>query len=209
MNKPYKGKLAKGCEYCIRGEKLVLFVTGLCSRSCFYCPISELKKNKDVSYANERPVFNLDDLIEETKTMDAKGAGITGGDPLLTIDKTCEYIKELKKNFGNKFHIHLYTSITNSFNEENLKKLEEVGLDELRIHPDLFDDKLWNKVEIAKKFKFDLGVEIPIIPNNEKGIIKLIEYFKDKVNFFNLNELEISELNTDGYIKRGLNFSNW
>jgi uncharacterized protein len=204
MKKLYKGKLAKGCEYCIKGEKLVLFVTGLCSRDCFYCPISEVKKNKDVIYANERPVFNVDDLIEEVKSMDAKGCGITGGDPLIQTDRTGEYINALKKKFGDKFHVHLYTSITNSFNEKNLKKLEEAGLDELRVHPDIFDDKLWNKFDMTKNFKFDLGVEIPIIPGNEKNVIKLIEYFKDKVNFFNLNELEISELNVEEYMKRGL-----
>ena len=44
------GNLAKGCKQCVKGEKTVLFITGKCSLRCFYCPISDQKKNKDVIY---------------------------------------------------------------------------------------------------------------------------------------------------------------
>src|SRR3990167_11191199 len=61
------GTLPPGCQMCVQGRKLVLFVTGLCPRSCYFCPLSEQKFHKDVMYANERPITELKEIIERTK----------------------------------------------------------------------------------------------------------------------------------------------
>ena len=82
------GTLAKGCRMCVRGSKLVLFVTGLCPRKCYFCPISDKKYNKDVVYANEWPTNKIDEIIKEAKLIDAEGAGFTGGDPLCKLFRT-------------------------------------------------------------------------------------------------------------------------
>lgn len=181
------GELPRGCQLCVRGRKLVLFITGVCSKSCYFCPLSEHKFHKDVIYANERPINELKEIIEEAKVSSAQGAGITGGDPLTKLERTLEAIKFLKKEFKN-FHIHLYTPL-DLVTEENLKLLEEAGLDEIRFHPDLDDDKLWPKLKF--KTKMSKGIEIPCIPN--KDIKKLIDYAKNDVEFFNLNELEYAD----------------
>ncbi|MBW2971827.1 4Fe-4S cluster-binding domain-containing protein, partial [Candidatus Woesearchaeota archaeon] len=116
------GTLTTGCQHCVRGEKLVLFVTGLCPRHCSYCPISDLKHQHDVTYANEWPTADIKDIIEEATLTDAKGAGFTGGDPLVKLARTAAFIKALKRRFGKKFHIHLYTSFDLA-TPERLKKL--------------------------------------------------------------------------------------
>lgn len=188
------GSLPKGCQMCVKGEKLVLFVTGLCPRSCFYCPISEKKYKKDVVYADEWPTKNEKDILEEARMIDAKGAGFTGGDPLARIDRTLKYIKILKTKFGKKFHIHLYTSL-DLVSYEKLRKLYDAGLDEIRIHPDIFSDRLWSKMGIVTKYDWDIGVEIPSIPTAKKQTEKLIDYFRDKIDFLNINELEIADNN--------------
>ena len=197
-----QGKLSEGCRYCVKGQKLVLFITGLCSNNCFFCPISDQKKNKDVIYANEWKITNEKDLIKEAELTKAKGAGITGGDPLLKLNRTVKYIKLLKKNFGKKFHIHLYTSL-NFVNENRLKKLYKAGLDEIRFHPMLNKKNEWPRILLAKKFDWDVGVEIPVIPGKKKETISLIDYFKDKIDFLNLNELEISDSNANKLRQRG------
>ena len=199
------GSLCRGCKLCVKGEKLVLFITGVCPRNCWYCSISEKKKNKDVIFANERPINNVNEAIEEAKLCDATGAGITGGDPLSKLDRTLEYIKALKKEFKD-FHIHLYTSL-NLVDEDKLKQLFEAGLDEIRFHLDL-DDKLWDKLELARKFRWKVGVEIPVIPGKKDETVKLIEFVKDKIDFLNLNELEYSEINSEEYQKRDLTAKN-
>jgi len=186
------GHLAKGCQQCVKGQKLVLFVTGICPRKCYYCPISDKKYQHDIIYANERPVKNIHQIIEEAKLSSAKGAGFTGGDPLCKLFRTTFSIRQLKKKFGKKFHIHLYTSF-DLVNENNLKKLYNAGLDEIRFHADIKNNKLWNKIELANKFNWKVGIEIPVIPGKLRETKKLIDYFHDKIAFLNLNELEIAD----------------
>lgn len=202
-----KGRIAKGCEYCVKGEKLVLFITGLCPLKCFYCPVSDKKIYKDVIYANEWKIEKINDMLEEVKLTKAKGAGITGGDPLMVVDRVCNYIKILKKEFSKEFHIHLYTPLK-LVNEERLEKLYKAGLDEIRFHLDLYDKHLWPRLTLANKYYWDVGVEIPCIPGMKKEIIELIDYVKDKVKFLNLNELELSEKNSDEFKKRDFKTKN-
>jgi len=199
MKTPYYSwklnELPNGCKQCVKGEKLVMFVTGICPRQCSYCPLSEQKKDRDVIFANERQLDNEDsinDMITEAKACKSKGAGFTGGDPLARIDRTCRYISLLKKTFGKKFHVHLYTSM-DLLNAENIKKLSDAGLDELRFHPELTNNKLWGKVELFKKRKFKLGIEIPVLPKSYSMTQKVVDYFSSHVDFINLNELEISD----------------
>jgi pyruvate formate-lyase activating enzyme-like uncharacterized protein len=188
------GKVAKGCQLCVKGSKLVLFVTGLCPRSCDYCPISDKKHNKDVVYADEWPSKDVSDIIMEAGLIRAEGAGITGGDPLCRLDRTITYIKALKKRFGKKFHIHLYSSF-DLVNDKNLRRLYNAGLDEIRFHADIDNDKLWHRIDLVKRFKWDVGVEIPVIPNKFVQTKRLIDFFAGKIDFLNLNELEVADNN--------------
>ena len=153
-------------------EKLVLFITGLCGQKCFYCPVSEHKFGADDVYADEwklskDPAQADQELLEECRLIEAKGAGITGGDPLATLAKTTHYIQLLKKQFGKSFHIHLYTSF-DLVNENNLKELFDAGLDEIRFHADFYNKNKWNNIYIAKKFNWKIGIEIPCIPDLKK-----------------------------------------
>jgi pyruvate formate-lyase activating enzyme-like uncharacterized protein len=186
------GNLAKGCQYCVKGSKLVLFVTGLCPRCCYYCPISDKKYKKDVVYADEWPTKNIKDIIKEAESIDAEGAGITGGDPLCRLDRTISFIKTLKHHFGKKFHTHLYTSF-NLINRNTLKKLYSAGLNEIRFHADLDSEKFWDRIMLANDFDWDIGIEIPSIPGKFKETKKMIDFFQDKIDFLNLNELEFAD----------------
>jgi uncharacterized protein len=191
-----------GCKQCVKGDKLVLFVTGLCGSNCFFCPLSEQKKNKDVIYANERPITKDEEIIEEAKISQSKGAGITGGDPLVKLDRTIRIIKLLKKEFGKGFHIHLYTPLE-LVNEEKVKSLMSAGLNEIRFHPKIEDDKLWNKISKLKDLEIVKGIEIPVFPDKKDETIKLIKYLEKDINFVNLNELEVCECNYEGMEKQG------
>lgn len=201
MIEKHHGALTKGCESCFKGEKLVLFITGVCPRNCYYCPIGEDKKNQDRVFVNEWETSSIKDLIDEIKASGAKGCGITGGDPLARFDRTVEYIQTMKKNFGKEFHIHLYTSL-DLLDERKIQELEAAGLDELRVHPDIFDKSLWSKLDLMKKTKMETAIEIPAFPKQEEKIFELIKFAKDKVQAFNLNELEYADLKAEEYKKQ-------
>ncbi len=196
------GTLAKGCQQCVKGEKLVLFVTGLCPRKCTYCPISDQKSKKDVTYANEWPTSKIDEIIEEARLCNSKGAGFTGGDPLTKINRVCTYIKTLKRAFTKNFHIHLYTSFDLA-TEERLKQLYDSGLDEIRFHADLDNSKLWERIAVANKFDWDVGVEIPVIPGKKTKTLNLLNFLSNKIKFINLNELEVSDAKANTLGKQG------
>ena len=113
---------------------MVLFVYGYCDqRDCFYCPLGENRKNVTQVYANEREVECDQDVLDEARRMDALGSSITGGEPQEVLDRTCRYVSLLKEEFGDDHHTHLYTGITGG--RENMRRLADAGLDEIRFHP--------------------------------------------------------------------------
>jgi pyruvate formate-lyase activating enzyme-like uncharacterized protein len=189
----------KGCELCMKGAKLVLFVTGLCEKKCYYCPISKKRGGVDKSWANEREVKSPEDIIEEAERMRALGAGVTGGDPAVRLGRTLKYIKLLKGHFD-PFHVHLYT--TYPLSRESLKRLKEAGLDELRFH--LLEPDVMKSVKNSARLEIETGVEIPAIPGHDKKIIKIAKSLEGAGgSFLNLNELEFSETNASELKKRG------
>jgi hypothetical protein len=200
----YTGRLPKGCTLCRKGAKMVLLVTGRCETGCFYCPLSRKKKGREVVYADEKRVRNDEDVLGEARSIDAKGTGITGGDPVLVLDRTLRYVTLLKSTLGEKHHIHLYTS---SMRQEAYGRLEAAGLDELRIHPSI---PLWNKLEktdlkkAAARSSMKIGMEVPAIPNHREDLVALIEYSDNiGLDFVNINELEFSETNWRRLRSRG------
>jgi uncharacterized protein len=190
------GRLAVGCEHCIKGSKMVLFVSGICGTGCFYCPVSLEKKDRDVVYANEMQVTAPEEIIAEAEAMDATGTGITGGDPLMSPERTIRVIRLLKERFGDEHHIHLYTS---TMDPALVKKVADAGLDEIRFHP---SPDVWAHMErtplaeIVRTCGIDVGIEVPALPGHDADLDALIKYAESAgVRFVNLNELEFSESN--------------
>ena len=186
----------------MEGRKSVIFITGLCPEKCFYCPLSPARKNVDVMYVNEIRVSVNNDALLEIIASGSFGAGITGGDPLIKLETTVSLIRALKDYFGSKFHIHLYTTGL-LLKRETMEKLNNAGLDEIRIH--ITGRHSWKALQVALKYPLSVGIENPAIPGEEKKLIEILER-ADKlgVEFVNLNELEISEGNYYSLKLRGM-----
>jgi pyruvate formate-lyase activating enzyme-like uncharacterized protein len=188
---------------------MVLFITGICDAGCFYCPVSDERKGKDVVFANEMRVSSPDDIIKEAESMDATGTGITGGDPLVVIDRTLDAIRLLKERFGRDHHIHLYTAKPDP---EKVRLLEAAGLDEIRFH---IPTERWDSPpedllkEIVKSTRMSVGLEVPSIPGREKSLDRLISAAERAgVDFVNMNELEFSEGNWGMMSSHGFEIKN-
>jgi pyruvate formate-lyase activating enzyme-like uncharacterized protein len=186
------GESPPGCSLCEQGAKMVLFVTGLCESSCYYCPLSEGKMGVDTSYADEMPVREVYDILEEAESIDAEGAGLSGGDPLCNLERLLQHIQLLKGSLGSDFHLHLYTSRTD-VGTRVLSELKEAGLDEIRFHPQTSD---WSGIEAAIGLGMLVGIEVPAIPGKEDKLKETaIRAESIGVSFMNINELEASETN--------------
>jgi len=178
---------------------MVLFVTGLCSYHCFYCPVSDEKMYRDVVFADEMRVTSDEDVLAEARAIRAKGAGITGGDPMEAMDRLCHYLRLLKKEFGPEFHTHLYTMTTDA---DKIRRAAEAGLDEIRFH---VPPGLWGRaarsgfvpaVRLARELGMAVGLEVPLLPDRKDDLIELVRWAQgEALDFVNLDELEYSEAN--------------
>jgi pyruvate formate-lyase activating enzyme-like uncharacterized protein len=180
---------------------MVLFVTGTCHRRCWYCPLSKERSGHDLVYANERPVTEPEEVIEEARMMGALGTSITGGEPFLVPDRVAAFCRILKETFGKEHHIHLYTGMAPG--REMLVPLTGL-VDEIRIHP---PQEAWAEIraspyarslELARSLGFAAGIEVPAL----KGLPALAEILP-LADFLNINELEWGGINADEMRSRG------
>ena len=198
---------AEGCVQCQLGSKLVLFVTGKCHWGCDYCPLSDNRRESPDMFANERRCTTWEEVIEEGHAMRATGTGITGGDPMLDLERSLEAVKQLKAAFGSDHHIHLYTSIP--FATDRAADFGAAGLDEIRFH--LLDGTVHKYTDIMQACVdagIEVGVELPCEPDKEDQLFSLLNQLQTSpASFLNLNELEITVGNQENMDVRGFNLS--
>jgi pyruvate formate-lyase activating enzyme-like uncharacterized protein len=152
-------------------------------------------------YANEVPIDVPSQIIEVAETMSALGTGVTGGEPLLCLEKVTEYCRMLKDHFGREHQIHLYTAKAPSDSE--LAEMQGL-IDEIRLHPPrecwdrILDSDFIRSAKRAKEMGFDIGFEVPSLPGLELLVLAL-----PHLDFLNINELEWGETNAYAMRERG------
>ncbi|MFQ5980701.1 MAG: hypothetical protein ACE5OZ_21395 [Candidatus Heimdallarchaeota archaeon] len=212
------GSLPTGCEQCLQGAKLVLFVTGKCGNPICgpYCPISLERRGKDVFYANERRLgkknsaWTLKEIISEAVNAESEGASFTGGNPLLVADRVIELGKGLKRHLGDDFHLHLYAPARHL----QKKRLNDLcsTIDELRLHLTSLSEL--STLEQVFRMSWEVGIEVPAFPGQEdflRGLAKWLERITsryEKKAFLNINELEYSESNFQFFQEIGFKRKN-
>lgn len=193
---------ATGCSLCHEGATMVLFITGLCRRTCWYCPLSRERKGTDQVYANEHRITSPDEAVAVAIGMSALGTGITGGEPLERLERVVAFAGKLKGEFGSAHHIHLYTG--HAPDKAALSSLAGI-VDEIRMHPPA---ECWEGIaaspyirsaHAARQMGFEVGMEVPALPELDLLIPAL-----PALDFLNINELEWGETNAPQMRNRGL-----
>ncbi len=194
-----------GCRLCMAGAKSVLFVTGLCPEGCYYCPVSPQRRGRDSVYVNDVEVSEPSDVLLEVADSMSEGVGITGGEPLVVLERVVELLRLLKDSFGSRFHTHLYTSGT-LLSEKTVELLVDAGLDELRVH--VVSERSLEAVGLALGHPIDVVVENPAVPGETERLVELVSRLAELgVRYVNLNELEVSESNAYSLELRGFGVS--
>jgi len=193
------------------GAKSVIFITGLCPLSCPYCPVSAERFGKDVIYVNDVPVQRIEDIPRVVAEYVSDGAAITGGDPSVVPERVKTVATILKQEFGDGFHIHMYTHILN-LNGRRTGVIATSRVDEVRIHV-TSREQVKGREKYVKALAASgkaVGVEAPALPGFERQIAEAINSLAPYISFVNLNELDVSETNYHrlkalGYKAEGLN----
>lgn len=201
--KPVYGQLSPGCRICGEGAWSCLFINGKCNCRCFYCPTVQ----DDISIpTTNRISFNRSiDYADYAGHFGFKGASISGGEPLLTLDRALDYIQAVRKKMGERYHIWLYTNGT-LLTHDHALKLREAGLNEIRFDISAARYDL-SKISMAKGVIPVITVEIPAIPEDRKLLSDLIPKMAEAgVGYLNLHQLRLTPFNCNNLKKRPYTF---
>jgi pyruvate formate-lyase activating enzyme-like uncharacterized protein len=195
--------LSPGCRACVVGSWSCLFINGRCNCSCFYCPSPQ--DQMGVPQTNGIPFTSAIDYAEYLALLGFTGASLSGGEPLLTLDRTIEYLAAIRKRCGGAIHIWLYTNGT-LLTADICRRLRDAGLDEIRLDIGAIRHNL-KKVGLAVGIIPTVTVEIPAVPE-EFPLMKdkIKEMAGTGVNHLNLHQLRLTPHNFRHLSGRGYTF---
>lgn len=202
LSKLYLNKLSPGCRSCAGGTWSCVALSMLCSRKCFYCPQDRKKLIREEPPSEAAFVFpSVERYVDYLKKFDFDGIGFTGGDPFMAFGTLAKYIKKVRKVFGKKHYIWVYTN-GDLVTEAKLKILKRVGLNEIRFDLSATGYDV-EPVRKAAKYIDTVTVEIPAIPEDMKLVKSLIKKMeKIGVKYLNLHELMFTVHNQKALIER-------
>jgi pyruvate formate-lyase activating enzyme-like uncharacterized protein len=191
-SKLHSQKLSPGCLACLEGKWSCLFITGNCNCRCFYCPTAQ-----DVGGdpgTNNLDFPNVDDYVDYLARFGFSGASISGGEPLLVLEKSLQYLRAIRRRLGDSVHLWLYTNAT-LLTTDIAKRLRDAGLDEIRVDIGATGYAL-DQVKLAVGIIPQITVEIPAIPEEaDRMQQKLVEMADSGVNYLNLHQLRLTNHN--------------
>ncbi|MDA8139952.1 MAG: radical SAM protein [Desulfobacteraceae bacterium] len=203
QTKPHFGELSPGCRVCASGQWSCLFINGRCNCRCFYCPTSQ--DEISVPTTNRVPFATAADYAKYVRRFGFTGASISGGEPLLTFERTIDYIETVRRELGPQLHIWLYTNGTLA-TRERLAALQAAGLNEIRFDLSAVDYNL-SKVEMAAGLIECVTVEIPAIPEDADLLAALLPSMAAAgVKHLNLHQLRLTPHNLPHLTARDYSF---
>lgn len=192
--KLYTRRLSPGCRICTEGGWSCLFISGKCNCHCFYCPTAQ--DEVGVPTTNSVEFAQPADYVAYLERFCFTGASISGGEPLLTLERSLSFVRAIKNRFGSAMHVWLYTNGTLA-TVDILTQLRDAGLDEIRFDIGATDYNL-QPLQRAVGLIPSVTVEIPAIPDEKERMKGLLDELRDKgVQHLNLHQLRLTPFNFD------------
>jgi pyruvate formate-lyase activating enzyme-like uncharacterized protein len=148
---------------------------------------------------------DVEEYIQYLDVFHFEGIGISGGEPLLAFDRLAEYIREIRKVFGSRYYIWMYTN-GDLATGEHLANLSRIGLDEIRFDLAARDYNL-APVKLAAEHIDTVTVEIPAIPEDVETVKMLLKELEGiGVKHLVLHQLMATDYNKKHLSERGYSF---
>ncbi len=182
------GGLSPGCQACKDGTWDCIFTTMRCNLDCAFC-YSPHALPQD--YAGSAFGSTPEQIVANYRSTRITGVSFSGGEPFVDPQGLFDWVAALKSRCSGAY-TWVYTNGLLA-GEERLRRLGELGVDEIRFntaassydHPMVMEN-----VKAASRFIPHVTVEIPAIPNDgEKLLSCLAAWSAAGVRFLNLHEL--------------------
>ncbi|OGR90692.1 MAG: hypothetical protein A2V88_10605 [Elusimicrobia bacterium RBG_16_66_12] len=180
-------RLPPGCKPCLAGQGTNLYVTGLCTRDCFFC--FNQKPRKDELVVHGIPVKDPEEAPAIVERFGLRSVGLSGGEPLMFPERVLRLIAALRA-MGKPPRIDLYTNGDRA-DESMLRRLKDAGLDSIRFDVAARDFDL-TPVALALTIFDEVAVEVPVVPEQLPQLKTMcLELDLLGVPFLNIHELFI------------------
>lgn len=201
--KPYCHDLSPGCKMCGNGTWSCLFINGICNARCFYCPTEQT--SADVPTTSSIQFKHPSDYVDYLKAFDFKGVSISGGEPFLTFNRTMQFISAVKRHFGDRIYLWLYTNGILATRGKCLQ-LRDAGVDEIRFNIGAVGYRL-DHVRTAVNVINHVTVEIPAVPEQHDLLTQKVREMRDAgVKFLNLHQIRCTTHNYKNLLDRNYTF---
>lgn len=192
-------RLPPGCRQCLMGLGTNLYVTGLCTRDCFFC--FNQKPRRDEIAVHGLPVREPEEAAEIVRRYGLKSIGISGGEPLLFPERVLRILRALRELPG-RLRIDLYTNGDRA-DESLLRELRAAGLDALRLN---LAARGYDTSPLGPALRvFDeVAVEVPVIPGEMPSLKEMVlKLDRLGVPFLNIHELFLCVENKERVLAEG------
>jgi len=191
--------LPPGCRPCLAGKGTNLYVTGLCTRDCFFC--FNQKPRKDELVVHGIPVSDPAEAPAIVERFGLRSVGLSGGEPLLFPERVLAILEALK-TMPRPPRVDLYTNGDRA-DEGLLKRLAAAGLDSIRFDAAARGYDL-APVRLARRIFDEVAVEIPVVPEDlPKLKAMVLELDRLGVPHLNIHELFLCAENAERVLAKG------
>ncbi len=205
-SKIYTGTLSPGCIICGEGTWSCMYINGLCTAHCFFCPQDrKMKKERLPSIENGIIFTKPRDYVNFLEKFGFKGVGFSGGEPSLIFEKLLAFIRQIRLRFKDKMYLWIYTN-GDLITPDKVRLLKKTGLNEIRFNISSGGYGL-HCLELALGSIDNVTVEIPVIPEDFEIVKKSLSRMRDMgVKYLNLHQLNTTNFNYKNYINRNYTF---